>query len=51
MDALKALTSKLRKEAQDVAGAKKYVKRAELEEARLQKIREEEAKEREEKVC
>ncbi|KAG2439905.1 hypothetical protein HYH02_010535 [Chlamydomonas schloesseri] len=49
MDALKALASKLKKEAQDVAGPNKYVKRTALEEARLQKIREEEAKEREEK--
>ncbi|GLC41332.1 hypothetical protein PLESTB_001074400 [Pleodorina starrii] len=49
MDALKALTSKLKKEAQDVAGPSKYVKRSQLEEARLQKIREEEAREREEK--
>ncbi len=50
MDALKALASKLKKEAQDVAGPNKYVKRSALEEARLQKIRDEEAKEREEKV-
>lgn len=50
MDALKALASKLKKEAQDVAGPNKYVKRSALEEARLQKVRDEEAKEREEKV-
>ncbi len=50
MDALKALATKLKKEAQEVAGPKKYVKRTQLEEARLQKIREEEAREREEKV-
>ncbi|PNW73666.1 hypothetical protein CHLRE_13g567750v5 [Chlamydomonas reinhardtii] len=49
MDALKALASKLKKEAQDVAGPNKYVKRSALEEARLQKVRDEEAKEREEK--
>lgn len=51
MDALKALATKLKKEAQEVAGPKKYVKRTQLEEARLQKIRDEEAREREEKVC
>ncbi|KXZ43587.1 hypothetical protein GPECTOR_86g380 [Gonium pectorale] len=49
MDALKALASKLKKEAQDVAGPNKFVKRSHLEEARLQKIRAEEAKEREER--
>ncbi|GLI69856.1 hypothetical protein VaNZ11_014573 [Volvox africanus] len=49
MDALKALTSKLKKDVQDVSGSHKYVKRSQLEEARLQKIREEEAREREEK--
>lgn len=50
MDALKALASKLKKEAHDVAGPSKYIKRSQLEEARLQKIRVEEATEREEKV-
>jgi hypothetical protein len=50
LDSLRALASKMKKEAQEVAGPNKYVKRSALEEARLAKIREEEAKEREEKV-
>lgn len=50
MDALKALTQKMRKEAQELAGPGKAVKRSQLEEARLQQIRNEEAREREERV-
>ena len=49
MDALKALAGKLKKEASQVAGDRKFVKKGEIVEARLKKIREEEEEERKEK--
>jgi len=49
LDALKAMRDALKKEKKEVAGDKKYVTKAELEAARLKKIREEEERERQEK--
>lgn len=55
MDALKALKEKLKKEKEDLGvtanGDKKFVKKAELEAARLKRLREEEEEERKKKVA
>lgn len=53
MDALKALKAQrdaLKQQLHEVAGDSKHVKKTALEEARIRKIQEEEAREREEKV-
>ena len=50
MDSLKALVAKKKAEKQELVGDKKFVKRGELEEARLKRLREEEEQERREKV-
>ena len=50
MDKLKALVAAKRKAAEEEFGGKKYVRRGEIEELRLAKLREEEAREREAKV-
>jgi hypothetical protein len=50
MDSLKALLAKKKAEKQDLVGDKKYVRRGELEEAKLKRIREEEEQERLAKV-
>ncbi len=51
MDSLKALVSQKRKAAAEVYEGKKYVKRSELEAAELKRLREEEQRELEAKVC
>jgi hypothetical protein len=54
MDALKALKLQVqlkKAEKQELVGAKKYVRKSELEEARLKRLREEEEAERRAKVC
>ncbi len=50
LDALKSLLQKKKAEKQELVGDKKYVKKSELEEARLKRIREEEEAERRAKV-
>lgn len=50
MDALAAAIAKKRKSAQDEFKGRKYVKRSELEEARMRKVREEEASELQRRV-
>jgi hypothetical protein len=50
MDRLKQLVASKRKETEDEFAGKKFAKRAELEQARLQKLREEEEAERKVKV-
>lgn len=50
MDALKGLLNARKQEIKQVAGEKKYVNRAALEEQKLKRIREEEERERAEKV-
>jgi len=52
MEALKAMREKLKKEKQEVAAesGKKYVTKAELEAAKLKRIRQEEETERQEKA-
>jgi hypothetical protein len=50
MDGLKALVKRTKQETRELVGAKKYVRKAELEEARLKRIREEEEQERRAKV-
>lgn len=46
LDSLKALLQKKKQEKQELVGDKKYVRRAELEEARIKRLREEEEQER-----
>jgi hypothetical protein len=50
LDSLKALLQKKKQEKQELVGDKKYVRKAELEEAKLKRIREEEEQERKAKV-
>jgi len=50
LDGLKALLQKKRQETQDLVGDKKYVRKSELEEAKLKRLREEEEQERRAKV-
>lgn len=50
MDALKALSSKMRAEQKGVGADKKFTTKAELEAAKLLKLREEEETERKRKV-
>jgi pre-mRNA-splicing factor 18 len=50
MDKLKQLVASKRKTNEDEFGGKKFVKRADLEEAKLQKLREEEEAEKKLKV-
>ena len=50
MDKLKQLVASKRKATEEEFGGKKFVKRGELEEVRVQKLREEEEQERREKV-
>jgi hypothetical protein len=50
MDTLKALLGNKRKAAEEEFKGKKYVKRGDIEDARLRKLREEEEKELREKV-
>lgn len=50
LDALKAMKDKLKKERGEVAGGTKYVTKAQLEAARLKKLRDEEEQERQAKV-
>ena len=49
--ALKAMKETMKKEAQEATGSKKYVTKAQLEAAKLLKVRGEEQQERQEKVC
>lgn len=51
LDALKSLLQQKKAEKQQLVGAKKYVRKSELEEARLKRLREEEEAERRAKVC
>lgn len=53
MDSLKALMEKKRKEKEELGGAKdkKFVKRGEVEEAKLHKLREEDERERQAKLA
>eukprot|EP00879_Flechtneria_rotunda_P006324 GHRR01006647.1.p1 GENE.GHRR01006647.1~~GHRR01006647.1.p1 ORF type:complete len:438 (+),score=173.03 GHRR01006647.1:204-1517(+) len=46
LDSLKALLQKKKQEKQELVGDKKYLKRSDLEEARLKRLREEEQQER-----
>eukprot|EP00878_Enallax_costatus_P018820 GHUV01019835.1.p1 GENE.GHUV01019835.1~~GHUV01019835.1.p1 ORF type:complete len:332 (+),score=137.42 GHUV01019835.1:529-1524(+) len=46
LDSLKALLQKKKQEKQELVGDKKYIKKSELEEARLKRLREEEEQER-----
>ena len=50
MDKLKALVSAKRKATEEEFGGKKFMKRGDLEEMRLKKLREEEAQENAAKV-
>jgi hypothetical protein len=50
MDALKALIKKKKEEKQELLGDKKQIRRSELEEARLKRLRGEEEQERQLKV-
>lgn len=50
LDALKSLLQQKKAEKQELVGAKKYVRKSELEEAKLKRIREEEDAERRAKV-
>lgn len=50
LDALKSLLQQKKAEKQELVGEKKYVRKSELEEARLKRIREEEEAERRAKV-
>jgi hypothetical protein len=50
VDSLKALLQKKKQEKQELLGDKKYVRRGDLEEAKLKRIREEEEQERRAKV-
>lgn len=50
LDSLKALLQKKKQEKQELVGDKKYIKKSELEEARLKRLREEEEQERRAKV-
>jgi pre-mRNA-splicing factor 18 len=50
IDAIKSLLQQTRAEKQELVGGKKYVKKSELEEARLKRLREEEEAERRAKV-
>lgn len=51
LDSLKALLHNKKKEKQELVGDRKYIKKSELEEARLKRLREEEEQERRAKVC
>lgn len=50
LEALKALKDKMKKEKEELVGDKKHVRKAELEAARLKRLREEEEEERKQKV-
>jgi hypothetical protein len=50
VDSLKALLQKKKQEKQELVGDKKYVRKGEIEEAKLKRIREEEEQERRAKV-
>jgi len=51
VDGLKALLAKKKQEKQELVGDKKYMRKQELEEARLKRLREEEEQERLAKAC
>ena len=51
MDNLKKLLANKRKVTEEEFGGKKFIKRSELEELKIQKLKEEEGLERQEKVC